>query len=146
MSVKIEGVIRDGEIKNFAGHFLDLLDSRITELKHTFAICADKVIVLLEFKGFFELGYIFSELMLGNQVAIQEQFDGVVKCCPADPVFLVLHVNVQALDIKVAGAAVDFIENGEAFGRFPVFFLFQIIGEKGFYLFFDFGLGHVKDA
>ena len=139
-------MIGDVELKDFAGHFLDLLNARIAKFKNAFTIRADQMIVLLVFKCFFELRQIFTKLMLGNEVAIQKQFDGIVQRGPAHPVFFVFHVYIQALDIKVPAAAVNFIENGKALGSFPVFFLFQIIGKKAFYLFLDFGLGHVKDA
>jgi hypothetical protein len=142
--VKIERMIRDGKLKYFTGHFLDLLDTRIAKFKYALAIRADEMIVLFVFEGFLELGQVFTKLVFRNEVAIQKQFDGVVQGGTAHPVFFVLHVNIQALNIEVAGAAVNFIENGKTLGSFPVFFLFQIIGEQAFYPVLDFGLGHIN--
>lgn len=60
------------ELQDFAGHFLNLLDSGITEFKHLVAIGTNQVIVLFVFVGLFKLGQIFPELMFGNQVAIEQ--------------------------------------------------------------------------
>lgn len=87
-------MVGDAELQDVTGHFLNLLYTGVAEFKDTFTVYADQVVMLLVFESFFELGQVFAELVFGNQVAIQQEFNGIVERSPAYPVTLVLHMNV----------------------------------------------------
>ena len=76
----------------------------ITELNNFSCFKVDKVIVLSALIGSFKLRYVLSKLMLNYQITVEEEFNCIVKCCPANPVILIFHKNVQRFNIKVAGS------------------------------------------
>lgn len=106
-------MVRNTEIQQFSHHRLNLLNARITKFKYPFAINADKMIMLFEGIGFFELSNILSELVLCYQIAGQQMFYRIVYCCPANPVLFVFHVDVQRLHIKVIVDGINFIKYGK---------------------------------
>ena len=83
---------RDIEIEDVAHLIPYLLDARIAEFQNVSAILADEVIVLFVFKRLIKERNIFSKMMFHNQVAVQQQFYGVVDSGAAYPVFLALHL------------------------------------------------------
>lgn len=78
----------------FASSFDDLAYSRIAELDHLSCFHINQVIVLAALKCSFKLGYVFPELMLSNEIAVEEKLNGVVEGRPADSVVLVLHEDI----------------------------------------------------
>ena len=57
------------EFQNIAHHTLNLLNSGVTKLNYFAAIKTDNMIMLLVAIRFFELRHIFTNLMLGNEIA-----------------------------------------------------------------------------
>ena len=114
------------KLQDVACHFLYLLDARITEFEHFFAILANKVIVLLVFERFFELRQVLAELVLSNKITGQQKLYRVVKRCPAYTVLLVLHVNVKRLDIEMPVVRVDLVQYRKSFGSFPVSVILEV--------------------
>jgi len=105
----------------------DLLNPGVVELEHFTCFIENEVIVLGYHVCLLKLGVIRSKLMLGNQAAIQKQFYRVIERSSADPVFMVLHPNVQCLDVKMTFSSKDLFQNGEALRGFPVTMLFEVI-------------------
>jgi hypothetical protein len=85
--------------------------------------------------GFLKLGNILPELMLNEELAFQQQFDGIVQGSPADPVVFILHGNIKGFHIKVAFPGIYLIHYGKSFGRFPVTMGLQILDEDILYRF-----------
>jgi hypothetical protein len=132
------------DIKQLLDGFFDLFHEGIIELQYLPRIFKDEMIMLLEEAGLLELCVIGPELVLGDQSAIQKQFNGIVQGSPADPVFTVLHPDVQGFDIKVAFGRINLLQDGEPFRCFPVRVTFQVFGkylpdifESFFMCFFD---------
>ncbi len=65
----------------FNGCF-DCLNARVTKFDDFTSVGADHVVMLLGTVGFFELGYIFSELMLSHKITCKKEFDCIVQCGP----------------------------------------------------------------
>ena len=89
------------EIIQFAGRFYDIVDPGITELNHLSRLNIDQVVMLHAMVGFFELRDVLAELVLDHQIAVQQQFNGIVQGGPADTVVLVLHEDIQRLYIEM---------------------------------------------
>lgn len=83
------------EMQYFFHRFLNILNSRIAELDYFMAIGANQVIVLLETIRFFILRQVLAELMFTHQIALNQQVQGIVHRCPAYPVIVVLHTDVE---------------------------------------------------
>ena len=77
-SEKIKRMMGYLKIKQGLGGVLYLLNARITKLKYLFTIHTNQMIVLAELVGTLELRKILSKLMFGNQMAVQQQVNGVV--------------------------------------------------------------------
>jgi len=124
--------------------FKNFLNARVAKFKHLAAIRTNQVVVLLKFKRLLELCHIPAKLVLGNQVGFDKQLYGVVQCGPADPVFVVFHLNVQRLYIKMTVAVVYLLENGKALGCFAVTLVLKVLLKKLLYIFvgFFFGILH----
>lgn len=82
-------------------HTLDLLDPRVAEFEHRAADVADHMVVLCIVVRLFEVGNILTELVLGNQSAIKQDLNCVIERSPTDPVILVLHFDIERLNIKM---------------------------------------------
>jgi hypothetical protein len=136
-AVKIEGVMADVIFHHIGYRFLDFMHPRIAVFINPAAGCANDVVVLFAQVGLFELGDVFAELVLDHEAAVEQQFHGIVKRGPADPVVLVFHVDIQLLDIEMAVAAVYLIEYRESFRGLPVAFPFYIFGENVSYRILD---------
>ena len=110
------------------GHgFFNLMDPWIAILINPAAGCTDNMVVLFAQIGFFELGNIFTELMFHHQAAVEQQFHRIVQGRPAHPVIVVLHVDIQFLNIEVALPCIHFIQDGKSFRCFPLAFSFNIL-------------------
>lgn len=90
---EIKRMRRNRKIQNISHHTLYLLNTRITEFEYMITVPADEVIVLTEGIGFFKAGNVLAKLMAGDQVAVEEEFDGVVDRRTTHAVALRLHVN-----------------------------------------------------
>ena len=132
LTVQIERVVRDIKLEQVAHHVFDLLNSGVAKLKHLAAVHANEVVVLLVAVRFFVERQVLTELVLFHQVAIQKQVECVVNRCPADPVALVFHVDVQRFGVEMVVAAVNFFEDGEAFRRLAKALLLEVSGENVF--------------
>jgi len=128
-------MVLDLNAKYFFYRRFDVLDARIAEFDDFSGIGADDMVVLLGAVRFFKLGDVLSELVLADQVAGEQQFNCVVERCAGNPVILVFHLDVQGLDVEMAGIIVDFYEYGEAFRSFPVPILFEISRKNVSYCF-----------
>lgn len=127
--VEVERMVRNGKIELRGHRILNLLDTRIAELEKPPALGADQVVVLPALVGLLEVRHILPELVLHHQSAIQQELYGIVERGPAHPVILVLHEDVERLDVEMPIAGVDLIEYRESFGRFPMPTHREVAGE-----------------
>lgn len=141
-SIERERVLTHVEFKEVAGHLLYLLQARIAKFKNVLAILADEVVVLPVHIGFLVHGLVLTELMLGDQFAVEQHINGIVKRGATHLVLLAFHVVIQGLDIEVAINAVNFLQNGESLGCFTQVLFFEVIGKDLFYLLLDIVVGH----
>ena len=127
-SVDIEGVAFDGEVSQvfvLDGSF----DVRVSELPHHAAFGADDMVVDASVVGFFVLGRVSSELVAGDELAVEQQSDVVVDGGFADMVVVFEQHVVDGLYVEVALDGVNLVKNGESFGRFAHGVFVQVIGE-----------------
>lgn len=94
-AVDVEGMVRGFEIVQFTGRFYDLLNAWVTEFQYLSGIKIYQVIMLHAPVCPLKLGNVLAELVFDHQVAIQQQFNGIVQSGPADAVILILHENIQ---------------------------------------------------
>lgn len=94
--------MRDMDFEEIFNVVPDRFNMGIIEFQDISRIIIDEVVVLLNQRGFLKLGVIRPKLVLGNEPAIKQQFNGVVECCPADPVFMIFHPDVKRFDIKMS--------------------------------------------
>lgn len=135
----------DVELQDFAHHALDLLDTRIAKLYHFAAIDTNDVVVLLIAVRLLELRHVFSKLMLGHQIAIQQNLQGIVNRSTAYAVLLVFHVNVERFHIEMVVSTVDLFQDGKTFRCFTQTICFQIV-LKDFFDFADRFFGHFSEG
>ncbi len=133
VSVKCKGMRGNSNSQQFFNRILNFLQTGITKLKNAAILDVDKVVVLFEFKGTLILGAVVAKLVLGYQVAILEQFYGVIESSTANPVLVVLHLNVEGLNVEVAFGCINLSQNSKAFRRFAVLVAFKILGKDLFY-------------
>lgn len=105
----------------------DLLNPWIVKFQHFTGIIKNKMIMLFQHGRFFKLSIVRPELVFGDQVTIQQQFNRIVQGCPADPVFVIFHPDVQCLNVKMSFRGKDLPENGVAFRGFTVTMPFKVI-------------------
>ncbi len=119
-------MVHDFNTKDFFHGTFNVFYSGVAKLQNFTGICHNYVVVLFVFVRFFKLCQIFAKLMFPNQVASQQQIDGIVKRRPTYAVIFILHFDVERLYIKVAFIGVNFIEYGKPFRSFTVAVLLQI--------------------
>jgi hypothetical protein len=90
------------EVKQLFDCILNILNTGVTKLHNLIAICTNKMIVLLIPVRFFVLRKVFAKLVLADQVAFYQKIERIINGGTAYPVVLVLHVDVQRLNIEVA--------------------------------------------
>lgn len=129
ITVKSQGMMRNFDIQCFFNKFPYLFDPWISKLHYFAGFSVNKMIMFLEFVRPLKLGAIITKLMLGNQAAIQQQFDRIIQCSAADPVFVILHPDVKGLNIKVTVSIIYFLKDGKSFRRLPMAPLFEVIRE-----------------
>jgi hypothetical protein len=128
-SVEIEAMVLNINAKNlFEGRFY-VLYARITKFEYLSGIGQYDVVVLLVLEGTFEMGRLVAKLMAAYQVALNEQFDGIVERGPGNAVFFVFHPHIERFNIEMSGIIVDLTQNGKAFRRLSVV-VFDEIGRK----------------
>lgn len=124
---QVQRMVLNFEFKQITDHGLDLLHAWITEFKNMSAIITDQVVMLLIGKTPFIQRKIFSKLMLHHQAGIKKEFNGIVYGSPAYFIFLFFQDGVEMLDIKMVVKGINFIQNSESFGSFPLIMLFKVI-------------------
>jgi hypothetical protein len=141
-AVKRKRMTGDAKVEQFLRHALNLMHAWIAEFKHFVAVGANKMVVLLVLIRLLELRLILTELMSRNQIAGEQQFNGIVKRSAAYTVLFILHVHVKRFNIEMPRMRIDFFKYSEAFRRFAVAVLLQIIGENLLYSVFSLLIWH----
>lgn len=121
----------DFKFKNVPHRVLNLLDARVAKLNHFSAVQTYQVVVLFVAIGSLIDGEVGSKLMLSHEIAGQQQLKGIVHRGPADTVVVHLHVDIQALSVKMVGIAIDLVEDGGPFRRFPQLMSFKMSMKHG---------------
>ena len=88
--------------------------------------------MLLVLVGALIMGCGLTKLMLSNQVAINEQLDGVVKRCARNPVLLVFHAQIQRLNIKMPLNLINLMQNSKTLRSFSMLVQFDV-SRKNFF-------------
>lgn len=122
-------MVRNFNMERLFDILFNFFDLRISKFKHQAGFGIDKMVMLLEFVGPLELGTVISELVLGNQVAVQQQLNCIVQRCTANPVLVVLHADIEGLDIEMPVGVVNFLENGKPLRGFTMAALFKVFRE-----------------
>lgn len=102
-------MVRNPDMQRLFDKFADLFNPRISKFQHQARFGINKVIVLFKFVRPLELGAVIPELVLGNKAAIQQQLDRVIQSGTADPVLVILHANIECLDIEMPVGVIDFL-------------------------------------
>src|SRR4030042_4523649 len=89
LSVNVKGMMTGNESVQLAGCIDDFLHAGIAEFNHGAVFNINQMIMLNALISFLKLGYVFTKLVLYNQVTIKEQFNGVIQRSPAYPVIFV---------------------------------------------------------
>lgn len=103
------------EMQDLLDRILDILYTGITELHHLVTLCTDQVIMLFVTIRLFVLREVFAKLVFTNQVTFDEKVKRVINRCPAYPVVLVFHADVERFHIKMTVAGVDLLQDRVAF-------------------------------
>lgn len=77
-AINIQRVMRCLEIIKFTGGSDNFFNSRITEFNNFTRIHVYQVVMLHTTVCFFKLRNIFSELVLYNKTAVEQQFNGII--------------------------------------------------------------------
>ena len=125
-------MLLDLDIKYFLDSLFDTLDPGITKLDHFTGIGKNDMIMLTIEIGFFILSLVLTKLVFPHETAFQQKFYSVIKSRPANPVFLVLHLDVKRFYIKMIIGVINFLKNCESFRCFTMPFLFKIFGKNIF--------------
>ena len=137
-AVKVQRVVRQFEMVYRTGIFDNLTDALVLKLNYFSGLYIDKMVVLDIGQCLFELGNILAELVFDDQLTFEQQLNGIVERGTADTVVLVFHRNIKGFDVEMAFARIDFVENGEAFGGFPVPLLLEVFCKQILYGLFVF--------
>ena len=113
----------------FLNRALDFKQARVAKLHDLFRLNVDEMVVLAELVRAFILRAVVPKLVLDDQSAVQEQFDGVVYSGAADAVFVVFHLVVQRVDVEVPVGGVNLFEDGKALGRLAQLPPLQVVDE-----------------
>ena len=123
------------DTKNILQSRLYALNPWITELSNFIGVGQDNVVMLLILERLFKVRRILTELVFANQVAIQQELDGVVERGPAHRIALLLHLSEKCFHIKMSGKFINLAKNSEALWGFPVLVSLQISRKDGSYFF-----------
>jgi len=119
-------VVQHLDVKQLFQCGLDLLDTRVTKLQHFAGVGEDDVVVLLDPIALLVLRHFVAKLVFADEVAINEQIDGIVQRGPTYAVFVGRHVGEQRLNVEVPFVRINLTENGKPFRRFAVTVLLQV--------------------
>lgn len=119
-------MVLDALVEQGADHVLDLAHTGIAKLQHLAAIQTDEVVMLPESITFLIDRLPRAKLMALDEVAFDEQVQGIVDRGAAHAVILVFHVEVERLHIKMVGATVDFLQYRKPLGRLALPALVEI--------------------
>ena len=123
-------MVQDMEVQQVADHGLDAVDARVAEFHHFMAFGANDVVVLAVAVALLVLGKVAAELVLADKALLDEKVQGVVNGGTAYLQATLLHAGVELVDIEVAGAGVDFFEDGVALAGFAQALIFEVGGEE----------------
>lgn len=115
--------------------FFYRLDPRVAKLDHLSGIRHNDVVMLLVKIRLLVMALVLAKLVAAHQPAVQQQLYGVVERSAANAVVLVLHLDIQRLNVKMLLAVVYLLKNRVAFGGFAVAFIFQEFRKNIFYNF-----------
>ena len=99
----------DFKIHKITYGLLDLMNARIAKFNYFSARITYQVVVLFKFIGTLVLRHGSFKAMLGNQAALKQNVNGIIKCGTAHAVIFLFHLNVQRFNVKVAFVRVYFI-------------------------------------
>ena len=108
---------------------LDLQQPRVAVLHHLASVEVHKMVILAEFVRAFVLGAVVSELVFDHQIAVQEQFDGVVQGGTAYTVLPIFHLVVEFLDVEMPVSVIDLLQDGETLRSFAEIVVVEVFGE-----------------
>ena len=108
---------------------LNLEQSWVAILHHLAGVEVHKMVMLAEFVRAFVLGAVVSELVFDHQIAVQEQFDGVVQGGTAYTVLPVFHLVVELLDVEMPVSVIDLLQDGETLRSFAEIVVVEVFGE-----------------
>ena len=94
--VNVQIVVQDLDVKQLLQCGLDLLDTRVTKLKHFAGVGEDDVVVLLDPITLLVLRNLVAKLVFADEVAIDEQINGIVESRTTDAILVGGHVSEQA--------------------------------------------------
>lgn len=85
---------------------------------------------------------LLAKLIFPNQVAIHEQFNGIVQSGTRNTVFLNFHSGIQRFNIKVSVEIINFSENSKSLRRFSVAIFLQVSSKNTVYFLLQFFRRH----
>ena len=136
--VEVQRMVFYGVVKKNTHVAADLLNTRVAKLFYPATFDANEVVVLLITVRPLKLGHVFAKLMLGYEVASQQQVEGVVHRSPAHPVVAVFHLDVKRFHIKMVVTRINLLQNSEALRGFAVTMFFEIGRKNELYFFYEF--------
>ena len=99
----------DFKIHKITYGLLDLMNARIAKFNYFSAGVTYQVVVLFKFIGSFVLRHGAFKAVFGNQTALQQNVNGIVKSGTAHAVIFLFHLNVQRFNVKVTFVRIYFI-------------------------------------
>ena len=124
------------EVQQLAAHSLNAVNTWVAEFHHFMAFSADDMVVLAVTVALLILSEVTAKLMLADEALLDKQIQGVVDRGAAYLQATHFHASIQFVHVEMAGAGVDFFENGVPLAGFAQAFIFQVRGEK-FFNFFE---------
>lgn len=113
----------DAKLIDLADQVPHRLEAGVAEFQHLVAILTDEVVVLPVTVGPLVLGVFPTKLMAHNEIALDQQLEGVVDGSPADGDILFDEPGIQFVGVKVALDGIHLVKDRESFGRVALFAL-----------------------
>lgn len=88
-------------VEDFFNGLFDGLNTWITKFNYLTGIGKDHMIMIAVKIGFLVLSLIVPKLVLTHQPAFKKKFNGVIQGSSANPVFFILHLDIQRFNIKM---------------------------------------------
>ena len=118
-----------------ADHLLDPLNSRVAEFKQLVAVHADEMVVLPIAIGTFVFRLFVAKLVSYDQIALDQEVQGVVHGSPAHLNALVAELMEEFVGVEMPVGRINLIEYGESLRRLPLAPILQELGEGGLHIF-----------